>query len=208
MRKKGSRAIIALLTTLFVADAAASCFWSHIDNKVSYDASGIWSASAYRGVLTAATAVTMAGAIWEGSKTRLGKTMWQAMDSEAIAGAAAEVGKRIFTRVRPGEQDDPCLWFKGNGHHSFPSTESALAAGLVSPYIFEYAKEYPATYGLMLLPLYVGVGRIKNHAHWQSDVIAGWAIGGLTGWYAHGRETPLFIQILPDGFQVGLKMKF
>ena len=37
-----------------------------------------------------------------------------------------------------------------------------------------------ATYALLaLLPLYVGAGRIKNQAHWQTDVLAGWAIGGF-----------------------------
>jgi membrane-associated phospholipid phosphatase len=29
---------------------------------------------------------------------------------------------------------------------------------------------------------------VKNQAHWQTDVLAGWAAGGLSGWYAHSRE--------------------
>jgi membrane-associated phospholipid phosphatase len=60
----------------------------------------------------------------------------------------------------------------------------------------------------MLLPLYVGAGRVKNQAHWQTDVIAGWAIGGLSGWYAHSRDIPIFIEILPHEVEVGLKARF
>jgi undecaprenyl-diphosphatase len=79
---------------------------------------------------------------------------------------------------------------------------------LVTPYVIEYARDNPAAYALLLLPLYVGAGRIKNQAHWQTDVLAGWAVGGLSGWYAHSRETPFMIEILPHGFAVGLKTQF
>jgi PAP2 superfamily len=78
----------------------------------------------------------------------------------------------------------------------------------VTPLVFEYAKESPSAYGLLLIPLYVGAGRLRNRAHWQSDVLAGWAVGGLSGWFAHSRETPLIVQVLPHGGIVGLKTRF
>ena len=61
---------------------------------------------------------------------------------------------------------------QGGSNDSFPSRESAGAAALVTPYVLQYGRDYPATYALLLLPLYVGVGRIKNQAHWQTDVLA------------------------------------
>src|SRR5262245_22120371 len=76
------------------------------------------------------------------------------------------------------------------------------------PYILEYGREYPWAYGLVLVPLYVGAARVKNQAHWQSDVLVGWTAGGLAGWYAHSRETPLLVEILPHGVVVGLKTRF
>jgi undecaprenyl-diphosphatase len=199
----------ALLAALLSVEAAAQhCGWSHIDHKVNYDASGAWNPSIYRGIVNTLTVAQVGGAIWEGSENRFGKTMWQGIDSEIISGVTAEVGKKAFTRVRPRDENNPCLWFQGGNNSSFPSGEAAQAASLVTPYIMEYGSEYPATYALLLLPLYVGAGRIKNQAHWQTDVMAGWAIGGLSGWYAHSRDTPLLIEILPHGVAVGLKVKF
>ena len=190
------------------AAAAQNCGWSHIDHEVSYDASGIWNPNAYRGLVAALTVAEIGGAVWEGSENRFGKAMWQGIDSEIISGVSAQAAKYVFTRVRPSTENNPCLWFQGGHNYSFPSGEAAVAAGLVTPYMLEYGKEYPLTYALMLIPLYVGAGRIRNQAHWQSDVIGGWAIGGLSGWYAHSRDVPIMIEILPHGFAVGWKTQF
>ena len=187
---------------------AQDCGLSRIDHTVSYDASGIWNPNVYRGIVGALTVAQVGGAVWEGSESRFGKTMWQGIDSEIIGGVAATAGKYIFTRTRPSTADNPCLWFQHGSNYSFPSGEAAVSAALVTPYVIEYAHDYPATYALLLLPLYVGAGRIKNQAHWQTDVLAGWAVGGLSGWFAHDRETPFMIQLLPHGFQVGYKTQF
>ena len=198
------------IAVLFAALPAAgqNCGWSHIDHKVSYDASGVWNPNVYRGLVGALTVAQIGGAAWEGSDTRFGKTMWQGIDSEIIAGVSATAGKYIFTRTRPAAADNPCLWFQGGSNYSFPSGEASVAAALVTPYILEYGSDYPATYALLLLPLYVGAGRIKNQAHWQTDVLAGWAVGGLSGWFAHSRDVPIMIQLLPHGFEVGYKAQF
>ena len=83
-----------------------------------------------------------------------------------------------FTRERPATTDNPSKWFAGGHNYSFPSGEAAWSASLVTPFVMEYAGDHPSAYGLLLLPLYVGVGRVKAQAHWQTDVLAGWAVGG------------------------------
>ena len=200
-----------LLTGLLLitpACDAQNCGWSRVDHRVSYDASGVWSPHVYRSVVGALTVAEIGGAVWEGAETRFGRTLWQGIDSEILASITATAGKRMFTRVRPNETENPCLWFQGGSNYSFPSGEASVAAGLVAPYVLEYGNEYPATYALLLLPLYVGAGRIKNQAHWQTDVLMGWAVGGLSGWYAHSRDVPLLIQLLPHGFEVGYRKQF
>ena len=86
-----------------------------------------------------------------------------------------------------------------------PEWRGRFLCGVGHAIMLEYASEYPAAYALLLLPLYVGAGRIKNQAHWQTDVVAGWAVGAASGWYAHSRDTPIMIELLPHGFRVGFK---
>lgn len=199
---------LALAASLLLPETAvAGCGWSAIDHKVQLDESGVWNPSAYRGVFWTLTAAQLGAAVWEGADSRLGKTMWQGIDSQLIALGATTVLQHSFDRVRPRDTDSPCDWFK-HGHYSFPSGEASSAAALVTPYVLEYGQEYPWTYGLLLLPLYIGVGRVKSQAHWQSDILAGWAVGGLAGWYAHSRETPILVELLPHGAVVGVKTRF
>jgi membrane-associated phospholipid phosphatase len=199
-----------LATALFAAlpVSAQQCGWSHVDHEIGYSDSGLWNPNVYRGTVGALTAAEVGGAVWEGAQTRFGRTLWQGIDSELIAGAAATAGKYVFTRVRPSTENDPCLWFDGGSNYSFPSGEAAVSAALVTPYVLEYGHDDPAVYALLLLPAWVGVGRLKNHAHWQTDVVAGWAVGGLSGWYAHSRASPLLIEVLPHGVEVGLHAAF
>src|SRR5262245_8041161 len=199
---------LAAIAAIPLSASAQHCFWSHFDHRVGYDASGPLNPTTCRGTVYALTIAQIGGALWEGDESRLGKTMWQGIDSEIISGVAAEAGKYAFTRTRPATENNPCLWFQGRSNLSFPSGEASIAAGLVPPDVVEYGSEYPAVYALVLLPLWVGAGRIKNQAHWQSDVAAAWAVGGLSGWYAHNRDVPLLIEILPHGVAVGLHKAF
>jgi membrane-associated phospholipid phosphatase len=208
MSPHGRMAMLFAAALTALPAAGQNCGWSRVDHIVSYDASGVWNPNVYRGLVGALTAAQIGGAVWEGSDTRFGKTMWQGIDSEIIAGVSATAGKYIFTRTRPSDANNPCLWFQGGSNYSFPSGEASVAAALVTPYVLEYGSEYPATYALLLLPLYVGAGRIKNQAHWQTDVLAGWAVGGLSGWYAHSRDVPIMIQLLPHGVEIGYKAQF
>ena len=57
-------------------------------------------------------------------------------------------------------------------------------------FILEYGHDNPATYVLALLPLYSGVARMKEWGHWQTDVLASWALGGVTGYWASTRDPP------------------
>ena len=82
-------------------------------------------------------------------------------------------------------------------------------SAIVQPFVFEYHNDYPAVYALELLPLYDGVARMKVQAHWQSDVLAGFALGTGAGWLMHKNpNTPYILNVLPHGFYIGLKKSF
>jgi undecaprenyl-diphosphatase len=198
----------AVAPLAFSGVADADCFWSHIDHEVAQDNSGIWKTSTYRTVVNTATIANLAGALWEGSESRLGRTMWQAAETQVLTEAVSIPAKPLFGRLRPSQGQGPCEWWHGGEGHSFPSEEAGVAAALVTPWVLEYSHSNPAAYALLLLPAYVGAGRVKNQAHWQTDVIAGWAIGGGIGWWEHGRDRPLVISLLPGGVFVGFHKRF
>ena len=84
----------------------------------------------------------------------------------------------------------------------------ATVSAIVTPFVLEYRHDYPAVYALELLPIYDGIARMKVQAHWQTDVLGGLALGGLTGYYAHNRDSPIILSVLPHGFTIGLHKQF
>jgi len=179
-----------------------------IDHRIKYDNSGIWSRSNQMLLMNGMLVSDLAGALWEGSDTRIGKTFWYSLDSALISGVSVQVLKRAFSRERPVNTDDPNEWFKGNGNESFPSGEVASITTMITPFVLEYRHEYPAVYALELLPLYDGIARMKVHAHWQSDVLAGFALGTGIGMFMHSRDVPVLVSWLPHGVTVGIHKRF
>jgi hypothetical protein len=179
-----------------------------IDHELRFDNSGIWKRSDQLFVQDSLIVGELAGALWEGGDSRLGKTFWQAIDSSVLAGLSAQGMKYAFGRARPSQGNNPNAWFKGTQFQSFPSGEVAAVSSIVQPFVFEYHADNPAVYALELLPIYDSVARMKSQAHWQSDVIAGYALGGLTAYYARNRDSPFFLGLLPHGIYAGFKKDF
>ena len=179
-----------------------------IDHRLAFDDSGIWKRSNQTGLQNLMIAGVVAGAVWEGGETRLGRTYWQSVDSLLLSSVAATGLKYTFSRKRPTETENPNEWFKGKGHYSFPSGEVAAITGIVTPFVLEYGKDHPSVYLLEALPLYDAIARMKVRAHWQTDVLAAFAVGSASGYYAHDRNSPFVLSYLPNSFFVGFKTKW
>ncbi len=179
-----------------------------IDHEISFDESGIWARKYQVGLEYGVIAIEAGGALWLGDDEPLGHAFWQTIDSSLISSAAAYGLKYAFSRARPDQGNDPNRWFRGSCCESFPSGEVTLQASFVTPLIADFSHEHPWVWGLEALPLYDGIARLKSHAHWQSDVIAGWAIGSGAGYWASTRRIPLTVQILPRGFSIGISKRF
>lgn len=178
-----------------------------IDHRVTYDDSGIWARSNQNALIDSMMAVVGVGALWEGGEDRLGKTLWQSVDAGVFSGVA-EIGlKYIFSRERPSQTSDPNRWFTGHGQ-SFPSGEVTTTSSLVTPFVLEYGRDHPAVYALELLPIYDGIARVKTWGHWQTDVIAGFALGTAAGYLLHRPGTPIILSVLPHGFEIGFRREF
>ena len=177
-----------------------------IDHRVNYDDSGIW-ARHDQLLLEDGVILTEVGAgLWLGGDDRLGKTFWESIDASVFGAATAQGLKYAFGRERPSQTDDPNQWFKGG--QSFPSGEVTLQASFVTPLILEYGDDHPAVWALEALPAYDSIARMKTRGHWQTDVLAGWAIGTAWGIYAQGRQMPFFLSVMPHGVMLGWHASF
>jgi len=203
-----SPGLFAGLCLFFFVLCVGPSFAGGIDHVVSYDNSGIWKRSNQQVLYYGLIGGEIAGAVWLGGEDRLGRTFWQAIDSSALGGVANEALKHIFTRARPTQTSDPNRWFQGGGHYSFPSGEVTAVTAIVTPFVLEYARDHPVVYALELLPAYDAVARVKVHAHWQTDVLASFALGTTTGYLAHHRDSPVILSVLPHGFMIGLRQQF
>jgi hypothetical protein len=195
---------IALILCLLASGNARAGF----DHEVGFDQSGIWARKYQTGLELGVIATEIGGALWYGNDTRLGHTFWQTLDSSVIAGFTATVLKKTVGRARPDQGDDPNRWFRGSCCESFPSGEVTLQASFVTPFIVNYAGDHPWIWALELLPAYDATARLKSHAHWQTDVIAGWILGSGVGYWSTTRRIPLSVQILPGGLSIGLSKRF
>lgn len=198
------RSIIAGCFLLALTGEARAGF----DHEIRFDQSGIWARSYQTDLEYGVIAVEVAGALWLGNDDPMGHTFWQTIDASVVSGLAADLLKYATGRARPTQGNDPNAWFKGNGHESFPSGEVTLQASFVTPFIVDYSKEHPWVWALEALPVYDAVARLKSQAHWQSDVIAGFALGSGVGYWAAHRDIPLSVQILPKGLSVGFYKRF
>jgi undecaprenyl-diphosphatase len=152
--------------------------------------------------------IVIGGALYEGSDTRLGATFWKSAEAMLAADVAAEGLKPVTRRARPDQGNDPNDWFGASSHRSFPSGEVAHISAVVTPFIAEYGQDHPAVWGLAAVPVYVGVARMKSQAHWQTDVLAGAALGTAIGYCEWRRESAWMVSVAPRGITVGLRKQF
>jgi membrane-associated phospholipid phosphatase len=195
-----------LLFSVLVLTSSRS--YAGIDHEWALDENGIWARNYQTALQDGVIALEVAGSLWYGNDNELGHTYWQTIDSSVISGVAAQLLKYGFSRARPYQGDNPNAWFKGSGYQSFPSGEVTLQASFVTPFIVNYGRQDPWVWALELLPAYDAIARLKSQAHWQTDVIAGWALGTGVGYWSSTRAVPLAVQILPGGLSVGFSKRF
>ena len=179
-----------------------------IDHEVGFDQSGIWARKYQTGLEVGVVAIEIGGALWLGNDDELGHTFWQTIDASVISAVAATALKKTIGRARPDQGNNPNRWFRGSCCESFPSGEVTLQASFVTPFIVDYGREHPWVWALEALPVYDGTARLKSHAHWQTDIIAGWLLGTGVGYWSAKREIPLSVEVLPHGISVGWSKRF
>lgn len=179
-----------------------------IDHRLPYNDSGIWSRRDQLRLLRTLMLGDALGALWVGGQTRLGRTYWQGLDALVLGGITSTALKKTFTRERPGQTDDPNRFFTGHGNQSFPSGDVTAVTAIVTPFVLEYGHDEPWVWSLEALPLYDAQARMNVWGHWQTDVLAGFALGTAVGYYAHTLKVPFTLSVMPHSIAVGLRTHF
>lgn len=202
------RAVVCCLLLALLPCAHASGGPLGIDHRLHYDNHGIWKRSTQLKLEYGTALTVLGGSLLLGDQDKLGDTFWRSLDAVAFSSASAQVLKLTFQRERPSDTNDPNRFFRGVHNQSFPSGEVTMVAAAVTPFMVNYGPDHPAVYALALLPAYDAVARLKVRGHWQTDVLAGAALGTGIGIWATRTHSPIILGWLPGGFQVGWVHRF
>lgn len=205
-RSLAAAALAAGVAAPGIADAGGGPLG--IDRMWSRGEQGLFERDIQWGLFQGLIALSWAGALVEGTETRLGRTWWRSAEAGATALLGAYAAKRAFTRARPSQGGDPDAWFLGGGYQSFPSGEVSLATAVALPFVVEYAPDHPAAWALLAIPAYVSVARVRSQAHWPTDILGAWLIGAGSAWLAVRRDSPLVLSAFGDGAFVGLRYRW
>jgi hypothetical protein len=197
--------LICVTSSLAVADSSGPL---GMDHRLAFDDAALWSSGNLKAVEYGSALLVLGGAIYEGNESRLGKTFWKTVDAMLLGDVSAAAAKASFRRQRPIDGNDPGAFFKSSSDNGFPSGSMTHITAIVTPFILEYQKDTPAVWLLAALPAYVGLAKLKTQEHWQTDILAGAALGIGVGYFATRRDGAWSAHVLPDGFSVGYKKSF
>jgi membrane-associated phospholipid phosphatase len=123
-----------------------------------------------------------------------------------VSGAITAVTKGVVGRARPfAAPGDPDMFSPGHGFTngslaSFPSGHTSAAFATATVLARELGVAHPEARWIVNPLLFggatfVGFSRVYDRQHWPSDVIAGAALGAITGFevvaHAHGDRSPI-----------------
>jgi membrane-associated phospholipid phosphatase len=143
----------------------------------------------------------LAGVAWLAQRGSLeGDLSFSAFGAGLSSLIAVQAGKLLFDRARPDENLGPGSFGESSprSRSSLPSSHSALAWALVTPYAKHY--DMPWLYGAAAA---TQAARVMGRKHWVSDTVAGALIGYHLGNYfyrASGRGVQ--VTVLPTALWV------
>jgi membrane-associated phospholipid phosphatase len=116
-----------------------------------------------------------------------------------VSGGLTLLTKGLVGRERPnavasdGDEYHPGQGFADNRWASFPSGHTSAAFAAAAVLATELGRRHPRQRGLFRAACYgaatlIGVSRVYQNAHWSSDVLAGAALGTLSGVWVVGAK--------------------
>jgi len=110
---------------------------------------------------------------------KLQDAAFTSLQAVLLAGGISYALKETYGRSRPYDGHDADRFEAYSGNTSFPSGHTTAAFALVTPWVYYYPS--PVTYSLFGVASGCALARVAKQHHWPTDVMAGAALGFLTG---------------------------
>jgi len=123
------------------------------------------------------------------SDERFQDAAFTSLEAVILSNLATGALKAVFGRARPFQNQGSDVFEPFSGNTSFPSGHATTAFSFITPWIVYYPG--PVTYAAAGLAGGTALARLSLRFHWPSDVVAGAAIGSLTGIWLSRRHLGL-----------------
>jgi membrane-associated phospholipid phosphatase len=154
-----------------------------------------------------ALAVVLLGSLMTGNE-RLQDAAFTSLESVILANLATNSIKTLSGRARPWQDEGPGSLEPFSGKTSFPSGHATTAFAALTP----FAQYYGGLRGALIYTLAsaAALSRLVTNVHWVTDVVAGSAIGFVTGWALSRRHKNLQLRVNPhpDGGSAAIRVVF
>ncbi|NNF04432.1 MAG: phosphatase PAP2 family protein [Rhodothermales bacterium] len=128
------------------------------------------------------TVLVFAGSLMQPDE-RVQDAAFTSLEAVIMSNIVTGALKALFGRARPYQDEGAGSFEPFSGNTSFPSGHATTAFAFLAPWIMYYPG--PLIYGAAGIAGGTALARLSLRFHWPSDVVAGAAIGSLTGiWLA------------------------
>lgn len=134
------------------------------------------------------TLLVFAGSLMQ-SDERVQDAAFTSFEAVVLANLATGALKAIFGRARPFQDQGANVFEPFSGNTSFPSGHATTVFAFITPWVVYYPG--PVTYAAAGLAGGTAMARLSMRFHWPSDVVAGAAIGTMTGRWLSRRHLGL-----------------
>lgn len=124
------------------------------------------------------TVLVFAGSLMQ-SDERFQDAAFTSFEAVVMSNLATGALKAVFGRARPYQELGAGRFEPFSGNTSFPSGHATTVFAFLTPWIVYYPG--PVTYAAAGVAGTTALARLSLRFHWPSDVVAGAAIGSMTG---------------------------
>lgn len=124
------------------------------------------------------TFLVFAGSLMQ-SDERFQDAAFTSFEAVVLSNLATGTLKAVFGRARPFQGQGADVFDPFSGNTSFPSGHATTVFAFITPWVVYYPG--PVTFAAAGLAAGTATARLSLRFHWPSDVVAGAAIGSMTG---------------------------